>query len=40
MSELKIVNGDIFDNCATYIKVNYMDLDLKIEKKERRKRRY
>ena len=32
--ELKIVNGDIFDNCATYIKEDYMDLDLKIEKKK------
>ncbi len=31
--ELKIVNGEIFDNCATYIKEDYIDLDLKIEKK-------
>ena len=32
--ELKIVNGEIFDNCATYIKEDYVDLDLQIEKKE------
>jgi hypothetical protein len=32
--ELKIVNGKIFDNCATYIKEDYIDLDLQIEKKE------
>ena len=32
--ELKIVNGEIFDNCATYIKKDYIDLDLQIEKKE------
>jgi hypothetical protein len=32
--ELKIVNGKIFDNCATYIKEDYIDLDLKIEKKK------
>ena len=25
--ELKIVNGKIFDNCATYIKEDYIDLD-------------
>ena len=32
--ELKIVNGNIFDNCATYIKEDYIDLDLKTEKKK------
>jgi hypothetical protein len=32
--ELKIVNGNIFDNCATYIKEDYIDLDLQIEKKK------
>ena len=32
--ELKIVNGEIFDNCATYIKEDYIDLDLKIENKK------
>ena len=32
--ELKIVNGSIFDNCATYIKEDYIDLDLKSEKKK------
>jgi hypothetical protein len=28
------VNGSIFDNCATYIKEDYIDLDLKTEKKK------
>ena len=28
--ELKIVNGEIFDNCATYVKEDYIDLDLAI----------
>jgi len=28
--ELKIVKGSIFDNCATYIKEDYIDLDLKL----------
>ncbi len=32
--ELKIMKGSIFDNCATYIKEDYIDLDLKIEKKK------
>ena len=34
MPELKIVNGAIFDNCATYIKEDYIDLDLKVDLKE------
>ncbi len=28
------MNGDVFDNCATYIKNDYIDLDLKIKNKE------
>ncbi len=32
--ELKTVNGDIFDNCAAYIKEDYTALDLKIEKQK------
>jgi hypothetical protein len=28
--ELKIVNGEIFDNCAAYIKEDYIDLDLNV----------
>jgi hypothetical protein len=32
--EFKIVNGEIFDNCATYIKEDYVVLDLKIDKKK------
>ncbi len=33
--ELKIdLNGKIFDNCATYIKEDYIDLDLQIENKK------
>ncbi len=32
--ELKIINGSIFDNCATYIKEDFIDLDLQIEKKK------
>ena len=38
--ELKIVNGEIFDNCATYIKEEYIDLDLAINnnKKEEPKK--
>jgi len=32
--ELKIVKGSIFDNCATYIKEDYIDLDLKVDLKE------
>ncbi len=34
MPDRKFVNGNIFENCATYIKADYIDLDLKIEKKK------
>ena len=30
--ELTNIKGTIFDNCATYIKEEYIDLDLEIEK--------
>jgi hypothetical protein len=33
--ELKIVNGEIFDNCATYIKEDYIDLDLEVNNKNK-----
>ena len=34
MPILTNIKGDIFDNCATYIKEDYIDLDLKIENKK------
>jgi len=30
--QLKVIKGSIFDNCPTYIKENYVDLDLKMTK--------
>ncbi len=30
--QLTRIKGDIFDNCATYIKEDYINLDLKMEK--------
>ncbi len=32
--ELKIVNGAIFDYCATYVKEDYIDLDFEADLKE------
>jgi hypothetical protein len=32
--QLKLIKGDIFDNCATYIEEDYEDLDLRVVKKE------
>ena len=35
--ELETLRGSIFNNCATYIKEDYIDLDLKIETKKDKK---
>lgn len=32
--QMKLIKGDIFDNCATYIEEDYEDLDLRVVKKE------
>lgn len=31
--QLKLIKGDLFDNCATYIQEDYEDLDLRVETK-------
>lgn len=32
--QMKLIKGNIFDNCATYIEEDYEDLDLRVVKKE------
>lgn len=32
--QMKLIKGDIFDNCATYIEEDYENLDLRVVKKE------